>query len=208
LSKQFVYYGEQLRRGNFKVRRENLCVDMDGKTLGLIGCGRIGRLVAQKCERAFNMKVIGYDPFLKNDIDNIKLMPQLNDVLKEADYVSLHLPLNDKTRNMINADQLSQMKKSAFIINTSRGGIINEDALANALKEGKIAGAGIDVFSQEPPDETNPLFDALGVILTPHSAALTKECAKRVLFEAAKGIADFCRNKRPKNIYNLSVLEK
>jgi len=202
LSKQFFYYGTELRKGNFNVRRENRCVDLDGKTLGLIGCGQIGRLVSKKCEGAFNMKTIGYDPFITSDIDNIKIMMDIDDVLKQADYISLHLPLNDQTRNMIDAVKLSLLKPTAFILNTSRGGIINEEALATALKEGRIAGAGIDVFSQEPPDADNSLLSAPNIILTPHSAALTNECTKRVAFEAAKGIADYCKGMEPTYIFN------
>lgn len=202
LSKQLFYYGEELRKGNFKVRRENRCVDIDGKTLGLIGCGQIGRLVASKCEKAFNMKVIGYDPFITQDIDNIKILPELDDVLRQADYISLHLPLNDQTRNLIDAEKLSLLKPTAFILNTSRGGIINEDALADALSEGRIAGAGVDVFSKEPPDPDSKLLNAPNIILTPHSAALTNECTRRVAFEAAKGIADYCKGLEPAYIFN------
>jgi len=207
LSKQLFYYGAELRKGNFKVRRENRCVDIDGKILGLIGCGQIGRLVASKCEKAFNMKVIGYDPFITQDIDNIKILPELDDVLRQADYVSLHLPLNDQTRNLIDAEKLSLLKPTAFILNTSRGGIINEDALADALSEGRIAGAGVDVFNKEPPDPDSKLLNAPNIILTPHSAALTNECTRRVAFEAAKGIADYCKGLKPIYIFNRKDLE-
>jgi D-3-phosphoglycerate dehydrogenase len=202
LSKQFFYYDSELRKGNFRVRRSNRCVDVEGKTLGLVGCGQIGRLVAKKCESAFNMKVIGYDPFIPNDIDNIKILKSLDDVLKQADYISLHLPLNDQTRNLINAEKLALLKPTAFILNTSRGGIIDEKALAEALKAGKLAGAGIDVFSEEPPSPDNPLLSAPNTILTPHSAALTKECTIRVAFEAIKGIADYCKGIQPAYIFN------
>jgi len=208
LSKQLFYYGEETRKGNFKVRRENRCVDMDGKTLGLIGCGQIGRLVAKKCEGAFNMKTIGYDPFIPNDIDNIKIIKDIDDVIKNADVISMHLPLNEDTRNIINADKLAMMKPTAFVINTSRGGIVDEEALATALIEGKIAGAGFDVFSTEPPAEDNPLLTAPNCIITPHSAALTKECSQRVAFEAAKGIADFVKGEEPKFIFNRRALQK
>lgn len=208
LSKQFFHYGAELRKGNFKVRRENRCVDMEGKTLGLIGCGQIGRLVAKKCEAAFHMQTIGYDPFLKGDIDNIRLYESINDVLSKADYISLHLPLNNQTRNLIDEDKLALMKPTAFLLNTSRGGIINEAALAAALNAGKIAGAGVDVFEEEPPSADNPLLSAPNCILTPHSAALTNECTQRVAFEAAKGIADYAKGLEPTYIFNRAQLKK
>lgn len=202
LSKQFFYYDSELRKGNFNVRRQNRSVDVEGKILGLIGCGQIGRLVARKCEKAFNMKTIGYDPFISSDIDNIKILPNMEDVLKQADYLSLHLPLNEQTRNLIDAENLALLKPTAFILNTSRGGIINEEALAKALEAGQLAGAGIDVFSEEPPSPDNPLLVAPNTILTPHSAALTNECTRRVAFEAIKGIAEYCKGNQPEFIFN------
>lgn len=207
-AKQLFYYGTELRRGNFKVRRENRCVDMEGKTLGLVGCGQIGRLVAKKCEAAFHMRAIGYDPFLKEDVDNIRLYANMDDVLREADYISLHLPLTDQTRNLIDESKLALLKPTAFILNTSRGGIINEAALAAALNAEKIAGAGVDVFEEEPPAADNPLLSAIHIILTPHSAALTNECTQRVAFEAAKGIADYAKGLQPAYIFNRSQLNK
>ena len=207
LSKQLTYYMDELKAGNFKVRRENKSADLNGKTLGLIGCGRIGRMVAQKCEAAFNMKVIGYDPFISEDIDNIHILPDMDQVLEQADFVSLHLPLTDETLNLIDKDKLALMKPTAYIINTSRGGIINEQDLADALNSGVIAGAAVDVFSSEPPDD-NPLLTAKNILLTPHSAALTKECTQRVLQDAVTGISDFCSGEKPQHIFNEKQLAK
>ena len=206
LSKQVRYYMDETVNGNFKVRRSNKSVDMNGKTLGLIGCGRIGRLVAKKCEAAFDMHTIGYDPYIDHDVDNIKILPDMDSVLKEADYISLHLPLTDETRNLINRDKLALMKPTAFILNTSRGGIINEEDLAEALNNDVIAGAAVDVFSQEPPVD-NPLFKAKNILLTPHSAALTKECTLRVLQDAIDGISDFCKGEKPAHIFNEKQLK-
>ena len=206
ISKQLLYYDAQLRKGNFKVRRLNLCVDIEGKTLGLIGCGKIGRLVAQKCESAFGMQVIGYDPFIQSDIDGIRIYKDIEDVFKNADYISLHLPLTEDTRNMVGEKLLSLMKPSAYIINTARGGVIDEQVLAKKLKEKAIAGAALDVLSAEPPLPDNPLLELENIILTPHTAALTNECTERVAREAIHGIADFLSGRSPKYIFNKNVI--
>jgi D-3-phosphoglycerate dehydrogenase len=205
ISKQLVMYDSELRAGNFAIRRTNRSVDIDGKTLGLIGCGRIGRFTAEKCKAAFNMNVIGYDPYIK-ELPGITLYENIEDVFAKADYISLHLPLTDETRNMVGESLLSKMKPTAFLINTSRGGIVDEAALARMLKEERIAGAALDVLESEPPKADNPLLPLKNVILTPHSAALTKECSARVAHEAALGISDYLKGKTPKFVFNKELL--
>ena len=205
ISKQLVMYDSELRAGNFAIRRTNKSADIDGKTLGLIGCGRIGRFTAEKCKAAFNMNVIGYDPYIK-ELPGITLYENIEDVFAKADYVSLHLPLTDETRNMVGESLLSKMKPTAFLINTSRGGIVDEAALARMLKEERIAGAALDVLESEPPKADNPLLPLKNVILTPHSAALTKECSARVAHEAALGISDYLKGKTPKFVFNKELL--
>lgn len=152
-----------------------------GKTLGLIGVGEIGARLASRA-RAMGMKVIGFDPFLPpyelacTDIG--VCMSSLENVLAEADYVSLHVPLNDKTRNLINKDSLATMKNTSYIINTARGGVINEDDLYEALKANTIAGAALDVLAKEPPTG-NKLLELDNIIITPHIAGLTEEAQVR-----------------------------
>jgi len=206
ISKQLVMYDSELRVGNFAIRRTNMSVDIDGKTLGLIGCGRIGRFTAEKCKAAFNMNVIGYDPYIK-ELPGITLYENIEDVFAKADYVSLHLPLTDETRNLVGESLLSKMKPTAFLINTSRGGIVDEAALARMLKDGRIAGAALDVLESEPPKADNPLLPLKNVILTPHSAALTKECSARVAYEAALGISEYLKGKTPKFVFNKELLK-
>lgn len=201
ISKQILFYDAQLRKGNFRIRRTNAAADMDGRVLGLIGCGRIARFVADKCRAAFGMQVIGYDPYIK-ELPDITLYEKLEEVFKKADYISLHLPLTDETQNMVGERLLSLMKPTAFIINTARGGIIDEHALAEALKNGMIAGAALDVLESEPPAPDNPLMPLPNVILTPHSAALTRECAQRVADEAVLGLSDYLQGRTPKFIFN------
>jgi D-3-phosphoglycerate dehydrogenase len=202
LAKQLFFLDSSIRTDNFKARRLNLPVDIDSKTLGLIGCGGIGRLVAQKCRNGFNMNVLGYDPYLKTAPEGIELVNQLEEIYRRSDFVSIHLPLTEETRNLINAYSLAHFKSSAILINTSRGGIVDEAALAQALDAGQIAGAGLDVFSQEPVPLNSPLMTARNLIMTPHSAALTQECVVRVATAAAAGIIQAIEGREPEFVFN------
>lgn len=206
IAKQLLFLDRELRQGNFQSRRLYLPVDLDGKVLGLVGCGRIGRMVAQKCISAFNMRVIGYDPY-PVPAEGIELCQTIEEVFARADYISVHVPFTESTKNLIDERLLSLMKPTAYLINTARGGIVREDALARKLKNKEIAGAALDVFSSEPPEVGNELLSCPNVILTPHSAALTRECTVRVSVEAAQGIADFFRGKTPRSVVNREVLE-
>jgi D-3-phosphoglycerate dehydrogenase / 2-oxoglutarate reductase len=206
MSKQLAFLDASIRQGNFKARRLYLPVDIEGKTLGLIGCGNIGRLFAQKCRDALHMRTIAFDPFLKVAPPGIELCPTIPAVLSQADYVSLHVPYSPETKNLIAQKELAQMKPSAFLINTSRGGIIDEAALAQALNAGTIAGAALDVFEAEPPKPDNPLLSCQGLLLTPHSAALTRECVLRVALCAAQGIVDHLSGRIPEFVFNKEVL--
>lgn len=206
LSKQLISYDYELRSGNFAIRRTNRAVDLDGKTLGLIGCGRIGRFAAGKCKAAFGMQVIGYDPYI-DKLDGITLYKDIKDVFRLADYISIHIPLTPETKGLVGEELLSLMKPTAFIVNTARGGIIDEAALAQSLANGRIAGAALDVFEEEPPAADNPLLTLRNAILTPHSAALTKECSERVATEAAAGLADYLNGREPKAIFNKADLQ-
>jgi D-3-phosphoglycerate dehydrogenase len=208
ISKQLFFLDQEVRKGNFKeARRLYLPVDMDGKTLGLIGCGRIGKLVARKCINAFNMNILGYDPYLDTAPENIELVSEIEEVFKKADYISLHIPLTEKTGNLIGERLLSLMKPGAYLINVARGGIVDEEALARKLINKEIAGAAIDVFSKEPPEATNKLLELSNIILTPHSAALTRECVIRVAVEAATGVVDYLKGETPRFIFNKELLK-
>lgn len=178
--------------------------ELYGKTLGLIGCGNIGKLTA-KFAQAFNMSVIGYDPFIsKEDMqkDEIKKVEDLGELMKTADFISLHLPHTSATHYIVNKEMLSKMKPSAYLINCARGGTVDEKALYDALKNGKIAGAGIDVFENEPPKDS-PLLQLDNVVLTPHIGANTKEgqiragtvCAEQIIKVLNGETPDFWVNK-------------
>jgi D-3-phosphoglycerate dehydrogenase len=164
-------------------------VELRGKTLGVVGAGRIGWEVAQRC-RAFGMRVIVYDPYLALDrVDELHpLLVPLDRLIESSDIITLHVPLNAETRGMIGSDALGRMKKGAFVINVSRGGVVDEDALALALTEGRIAGAGLDVYEHEPIPPDSPLLTAPNLVLTPHLGASTKEAQIQVALEVARNM--------------------
>jgi D-3-phosphoglycerate dehydrogenase / 2-oxoglutarate reductase len=179
--------------------------ELYGKTLGLIGTGNIGKLTA-KIAHCFGMNIIGFDPFIsKEDMkkDGIEKKDDLGNLIGVSDFISLHLPHTPKTHYIVNEEMISKMKPSAFIINCSRGGTVDEEALYNALKDGKIAGAGIDVFEKEPP-ENSPLLNLDNVVLTPHLGANTYEgqiragtvCAEQIIKVLDGKEPDYCVNKK------------
>ena len=198
ISKSINQYDSEVRKGNFKKNASKIeTLELFSKEVLIVGFGRIGKSLIQRC-LGFEMKVNVYDPFVSNNIISKfggNKIDNLDEGLKSCDYLSLHIPLTDKTKNMINRTKLSSMKKSAIIINTSRGGIINEIDLNNALNQKVIFGAGLDVFEQEPIDKDNPLLKNDRVILSPHSATFTNECKSRMSIETTKNIIDFFNNK-------------
>ncbi|RKX98695.1 MAG: hydroxyacid dehydrogenase [Spirochaetes bacterium] len=210
LFKQLFLMDKEVRRGNFGIRYKNLPKDLRGKILGVVGFGKIGSLVAKSCYDIFDMKIIAFDPILPEEIKKryiewVKFL-SLEELLKEADVVSIHIPLNKDTKGFIDLEKISLMKPDAFIVNTSRGGVIKEKDLIKALQDRIIAGAGLDVFEKEPIDKNNPLLAMDNVILTPHSAALTKECVVRMATEAAKRVIDLFNGYIPEHIVNPEVL--
>ena len=167
--------------------------EIGGKTLGLIGVGNIGRETAKRAN-ALGMTVVAYDPFV-NEADGIKMVT-LDELLAQADYISLHLPKTKASADMIGAEQFAKMKKGVRIVNCARGGIINEDALYEALTNGTVAGAALDVFASEPPTDWK-LLKLDNVIGSPHIGAATKEAQARVGAEVAQKLIDFARNMQP-----------
>tara|TARA_Y100001934_G_C12302663_1_gene750740 strand:+ start:57 stop:1058 length:1002 start_codon:yes stop_codon:yes gene_type:complete len=173
--------------------------ELRGKTLGLVAVGQIGRRVAHLC-KAFGMKVCGYDPGLNaKEMRALGVRPmKLDALLAEADYVSLHAPHLPATHHLIDRKAIAIMKKGAFLINAARGPLVDEAAMARALKRGKLGGAALDVLEGEPPDPKSPIFDAPNILLTPHMAGSTGECLERIAGTAAADIARFLEGKRPK----------
>lgn len=211
LAKRVLQMDKGTRAGDWEIRNEYKAVDLDGKTLGLVGIGRIGTMVARKAQGAFNMKVIAFDPYAKPEVareNGITLVSSVDEVFREADVVSLHTPLTPETRHTVNRARLALMKPTAFLINFSRGEVVDEAALYDALKNERIAGAALDVFEEEPAAASNPLFALPNVLVSPHSAALTKECVIRMATGAAQGVVDVLTGKKPQFIVNPAVLEK
>ena len=203
LSKGIVKYDKMVRDGDFRKAASKLTTfELWNKEILILGFGRIGKNLIKRCN-GFEMNVNVYDPFVDesvikklggNKIDN------LEKAFTSADYISIHMPLNSKTKNLINFKKLEIMKKNVIIINTARGGIINENDLDIALNKNIIFGAGLDVFEKEPIDLNNPLIKNKKVLLSPHSATFTEECTERMGIETVQNIIDFFDNKTKKNM--------
>jgi len=175
--------------GSFKIMKKELFSrEISGKTLGLIGTGRIGTALAVKC-KALGLNAIGYDAFVpENPVVDMK--SSMDEVLKEADYISLHLPLTKETKHMIGKEQLSIMKKGSVIVNCARGGIVDEAAAHESLKSGHLGYYCTDVFEKEPPEPDNPLLHHDNVIISPHIGAQTKEGNYRASIQAAERVIE------------------
>lgn len=188
---RYRYVDEQMRGGNFDVRYTlHNTYELKGKTLGLLGCGRIGQMVAQKAVNGFGMKVIGYDPYPpKMPLVQIDMMSQ-EEVLKNADFISLHMPSLPSTVHTIDYEKFSMMKPTAIFINCARGDVIVEADLVRALQDGKLLGAGLDVFDQEPMSMDNPLLGMDQVVATPHTAATTEQSVENCTMMACQGILE------------------
>lgn len=174
---------------------------LGGQTLGVVGLGAIGREVARKAG-AIGLRVIAYDPFAQPSPGSSVTMHPLEDVLAASDYVSLHCPLNDSTRGLINATRLALMKPSAFLLNLSRGPVVDEAALHEALVAHRIAGAALDVMVSEPPATDNPLLGLDNVILTPHTSSWSAESAQQLRRDAARNVVDALSGKTLRSVVN------
>ena len=202
LSKGITSYDKAVRSGDFKKNVSQIeTYELYNKEILIAGFGRIGKNLIKKC-KGFEMKVNIYDPFV--DGETIKSLggnkvENLSSAVKTADFISIHIPLNNETKNLIDINMLNKMKKNVIIVNTSRGGVINEKDLDKALKEKIIFGAGLDVFEKEPPDLNNPLLKNEKVLLSPHSSSFTNECKKRMSVETVQNIIDFFDGSLNKN---------
>lgn len=206
LAKKIVYLNQSMRNGEWKHTR-NIALELNGKTMGVIGLGNIGIEVAKRA-LAFGMRVqtIRRQQFIPEDL-NIELV-DLETLLRESDFISLNVALNKETHHMIGKRELTLMKKSALLINTSRGAVIDEDALYQTLLDNGIAGAGIDVFSEEPLPPDEPIRRLDNVILTPHTAASTQEAQKNRYRFFAKNALRVYNGEEPLNIVNRLQVDK
>ncbi|MGI6746168.1 MAG: Glycerate dehydrogenase [Firmicutes bacterium ADurb.Bin300] len=204
-SNRIADYNDSVKNGDW-VACPDFCYlkypvfELSGKTLGIIGFGKIGSTVA-KIASTFGMNVIAFTPSGKKDGVDYALFTSLDRVLKEADFLSLHCPLSDATNKLVNAEFIDKMKTRAYLINTSRGAVIDEHAVALALKSGKLAGFGADVLSTEPPLVTNPLLFSPNTVLTPHIAWAGYETRMRLL-NMLNGNIEAYLNGTPRNVVN------
>ena len=181
-----------VREGRWEIREAQATQDLLGATLLIVGLGRIGREVAARAG-AFGMRILGHDPLLAPDqpVPGVERAPDLDAALGEADVVTLHLPVTPETRGLFDAARLSRFKPGSILINAARGGIVDEMALFDALDAGPLAGAGLDVFAEEPVPRDHPLLARDDVLLSPHSAAMSRQGARRMAEHAARNVLDF-----------------
>ncbi|MBM3524584.1 MAG: dehydrogenase [Alphaproteobacteria bacterium] len=210
LAQKLLLKDRLTREGRWAEKTSHMGMGLTGRTLGVVGVGNIGAEVF-RLAMPFEMKHIAYDPFANAAAMgalNVELVPTLDELMRRADFVSINCPLNDRTRGLIGPHELAQMKKTAFIINTARGPIIQEKALHEALAARRIAGAGLDVFEVEPTPRDNPILKLDNVVVTPHGLCYTDECftgIARNTFEAVRALAD---GKPPKYVVNREALDK
>ncbi len=189
-ARRFATVSASLHRGEWD-RQGAIGGEIFGKTLGIVGLGDIGTRLAHRAQ-AFGMKVLATDPAIHDGSLGVQEFGvqrvELDELLQASDFVSLHAPLTDGTRDLVNASTLARMKPSAFLVNTARGGLVDEGALAEALRDGRLAGAALDVRVSEPPAEDDPLRGLANVILTPHVAGVTRESMRRASLHVANDV--------------------
>jgi D-3-phosphoglycerate dehydrogenase len=190
-------------------RKSFIGSELRNKTLGIIGFGRVGRAIAKRAQ-AFEMDVITYDPYISSEAPMaMNVTPvSLDDLYAKSDFITLHALVTDENKYMINAASIAKMKPTVRIINAARGALVNEADLAQAIKDGKIAGAGIDVYNEEPPEAGNPLIGLKGVLHVPHLGASTIEAQDEVAVQIAQQALDALFDNKYRNVVNPDVLEK
>ena len=197
--------------GGFAERERTVFGDLYEATVGLVGFGNIGRYTGRMCRGGFNARVIAYDPMVSEAemrAEGVEKAPTLEALLDQASIISLHLPLMPATHHLIGAKQFAAMKPDAIIVNTSRGAVIDEAALHAALAKGEIAGAGIDVFEQEPPAADNPLFKLKNVVLSPHIGGATLAARRRTATRAAQAVLAVLDGRRPEFLLNPEIARR
>jgi len=206
LVRKIAFFDRKVKSNQWDFRQGVPIHRIQGKTLGLIGCGKIGLEVAKRIS-ACGAKVIAFDPYVQKTTEEIELT-DLETVLEKSDFISIHCPLNPSTRHLIKEEEFKKMKKKPFLINTSRGPIIDEKALVQALAKGQICGAGLDVLENEPPDLESPLLKMENVILSPHVGFYSVESISALKRRAAKNVSEVLMGKWPYTVVNQEVFGK
>ncbi len=210
LAKRAILFDQEVRKGNWNIRYSHIGYDIANKNVLVLGLGRIGRRLVPMLN-AMGMNVFVHDPYILQDIIVTAGATPVQDwraALPDMDFLSVNCPKNEETNGMIGVAELASMKKTAFVVNTARGNIVDEQALYHALKNGIIAGAGIDPFVVEPAGPNEPLFELDNIIVSPHSAGVTTESLFRMGAAAAQNILDrFDGRLNPENVINKEVLK-
>jgi glyoxylate reductase len=210
LARRVVEADKYVRTGQWKVGWHPAMLqgrDVYGATIGVVGAGRIGYAVAKRAT-GFDMKILFYDVIPRPEIEKLGAKKvDLDTLLKESDFVSIHVPLMKETHHLINAEKLKLMKKTAYLINNSRGPVVDEKALYQALKEGRIAGAGLDVFEQEPTPMDNPLLKLDNVVVAPHISSASYETRSEMAKMVADNLVAFFEGRKPPNLVNPDVMK-
>lgn len=209
LARHTVAGDRAVRESHFEQRNSLVGFELRNKTLGIVGLGAIGLRVAELGHRGFGMEVVGYDPFATPPITHnfVKRADSLRELLQQANVVTLHLPLTSQTRHAMNAQSIGWMKKSALLINTARGGVVDTHALINALRKGELAGAALDVFEEEPLPRNHPLQSMAQVLLSPHLAGSTVEAQEAMGELVARQVLQVLKGEWPEFIANPEVLQ-
>lgn len=199
------------RAGNFQIRDRVVGLELKGLDLGVVGFGRIGRRVASICREALGMSVYAFDPFLPRsaiEAGGATFTPSLKELAARVDVLTVHVPLSTDTRHLVDAEVIRAMRPGAILINASRGPVVDEAALVAALQEGRLGGAGLDVYDPEPPAADHPLFALDNVVLTPHLASFTEQGRKRMGLMVAEDVLRVLRGERPLFPANPQVFEQ
>ncbi|MFB3884378.1 MAG: C-terminal binding protein [Thermodesulfobacteriota bacterium] len=206
LIRKTAFFDKKVKAGQWDFRLGIPIYRTKGKTLGLIGCGKIGLEVARRIS-VFGVRVIAFDPYLEKAPEGIELKG-FDTVLRESDFISIHCPLNDFTRHLIGEGAFAEMEKKPILVNTSRGPIIDEKALIQALEKGLLSGAGLDVLEKEPPDPQNPLLKMDNVILSPHMGFYSVESISELKRRTARNVSEVLSGRWPGSVVNREVRGK
>ena len=206
LTRKTAFFDRKVKSSQWDFRQGTPIHRIQGKTLGLIGCGKIGFEVAKQIS-AFGVKVMAFDPYIQRTGEKIELT-DLETVLRKSDFISIHCPLNDSTQHLIGEQEFKKMERKPLLINTSRGPIVNEKALIQALEEGRISGAGLDVLETEPPDSKNPMLKMENVIFSPHVGFYSEESISELKRRTARNVSDVLRGRWPGSVVNQGVMGK
>lgn len=200
-----------LRQGDWLYRDKCRGFDVEGKTIGIVGMGQIGSILLRKCKTGLGMRTLVYDPYLSAEQiqqSGAEACASLGLLLSQSDVVSIHVPLNEATSGLFNEELLSLMKKGAILVNASRGGIVEEEALTGFLQSGYLGGAALDVFAEEPPEVKSSIWGCPNLLVTPHIAGMTEDAAIRTAEAMCRDVAAVLRGDKPANLCNKEAFEE